>query len=603
MKLCPTKFHANTKQIYGFDIETYDKNKKFLMASIYGDNFVKVFYNKRDTIDFLKQKRFMNSIISATNLQFDFFGTFFNQPEELKWKLLWRGSNLLYAKSYIHNREFDSKYKQKGNTDITFIDTMNYAQFSVDKLGKILDIPKLKTPAFIGHKPNSKAEWEEMTTYNIRDSQISQKIIKFFFSAFSDLGATPKLTIASTAMSLYKNRFLKETYNQISSFDLLEQFQGYYGGNTHAYSRGKIEDYYYYDFNSLYPSVMRNEYPDPNSMRITHKNTLWYIENYQGLSKVSVYCPYMKYPLLPYRHKDKSEQKLLFPVGNFTGWYTHAELNEALRLGYIIKKVHKTYYYLDECLPFRDYVEELYNLRLQYKKEGNAMELVVKLLMNSLYGKFGQKFLDRDNWEVFNHTIEQLNSLKSFERIGNYIMTKKDAKPAAFCIPIWAIYTTAYARLKLHEYMLKADPVYVDTDSLITKKKFASSDKLGKLKLELYINNGMIVKPKFYTITGPQGDKLVHFCKIKGLGVKVDKKLFYKFIKDPQMVYNKFMKFKESLRRKMTPNEIIEMKKCMDLEDNKRLWQHKFDFTFEESKPLEIVNYDHLLTDRIITKQ
>ena len=39
---------------------------------------------------------------------------------------------------------------------------------------------------------------------------------------------------------------------------------------------------------------------------------------------------------------------------------------------------------------FKEYVETLYNLRLSYPKS-DPMNLIAKLLMNSLYGKFGMK--------------------------------------------------------------------------------------------------------------------------------------------------------------------------------------------------------------------
>jgi len=32
-------------------------------------------------------------------------------------------------------------------------------------------------------------------------------------------------------------------------------------------------------------------YPNPNTKRITHKNTDFYIMNYDGMSKIDIYCP------------------------------------------------------------------------------------------------------------------------------------------------------------------------------------------------------------------------------------------------------------------------------------------------------------------------
>lgn len=580
-KLNPTKWRNFSKKIYGFDIETYDDNKKFLMASIYSDNFKKSFYEKRKLIEFFKKPMFKNSYVAATNLQFDFMGTFYKEPEILKFRWLWRGSDLLYAKTYINNGEFTPKF-ENNIRPVCFIDTLNYVKLGVDDLGKLLNVPKLKSSVknILGKYPDNMTEWETMRVYNMRDAEISQKIVKFLFEAFNSLGANVKLTVASTAMSLYKNRFLKNTYYRHFPESLTEQFEAYYGGNTHAYCRGSINDYYYYDFNSLYPDVMRNEYPDPNTKRESNKNTIYYIDNFEGVSKVDVSVNYIDYPFLPY----KTSSKLIFPYGTFTGWYSHLELREAMKLGYVVKKVYKSIYFKDTCRPFEDYVNELYSLRLKYKKEKSPMELVVKVLMNSLYGKFGQRFTNRDNWMPFNLTKEELYRLDFFERFGEFIRVKKDyTEPSAFCIPVWALYTTAYARIKLYDYIIRSQPVYVDTDSLITKKRFEDSDKIGRLKFVCKITNGIIVKPKFYLINSES--------KIKGIGVRISKDMFLNFIRNPEITYTKFMKFKESIRRGFIPNEIQSITKVMSLEDDKRLWGESFDLnSFQVSRPLKIID-------------
>lgn len=588
----PTKQRDFNKQIYGFDIETHAKNKKFLMASIVGDNFKNIFYNKRNLINFLKEKKFKSSYVAASNLGFDFMGLFYGSKEMEEFTMQFRGSDLIFAKTYIKNKEF-SKNFQKNAKPLTFIDTFNYASLSVEKLGKIIGVSKIQKPSFLGQQPKNKKEWDEMIAYNLKDSEISKKAIEFFFESFSALGANPKLTIASTAMSLYKNQFLKQTYFRHHIPDLLNEFRAYYGANTHAYSRGRIKNYNYYDFNSLYPAVMQNEYPDPNTLRITEKNTTFYIDSFEGISNVEVFCPYMEYPFLPYR----KDNKLFFPIGNFRGWFSHVELKKAIDLGYTIKKVYKTYYFKETCLPFRDYVIYLYEKRKEYQKDNNPMEYVVKILMNSLYGKFGQKFIDRDNWQPFNHTIEELNKLDFFERVGDFIRIKKPIdEPRSFCIPIWALYTTAYARIKLHDVIRKSRAIYCDTDSIITKKEYYSSDKLGELKLEHFIKDGIIVKPKFYIINGK--------AKIKGMGTKISAAIFMEFLKNPTLTYEKFMRFKESIRRGFIPNEIQEITKTMSLEDDKRIWDSPFDpESFQSSQPVkvegDIIHYDISMEKRI----
>lgn len=592
LKLSKTQQRGFNKPIFGYDIETYSRKNKFYCASLYAKykypdwdykNY-KTFFSKRDIIEEFKTSKFRNSFIAATNLQFDFIGTFFKEPEELGFNMLFRGSELIIAKAYINNKIFKPRRKDFSTAhSLTFIDTRNYAMLSVEKLGKILTLPKLIKPKSLGKIPQTEKEKQELVTYNIRDSEISQKAIEFFYKSFINFGATPKSTIAATSMSLFKNKYLHTDYFVHPVDTLLGQFKSYYGGRCEAFSRGLIKNYNYFDVNSLYPFCMTKEFPDPNTLRITYKNDISYIKDYDGISDVDIEAPYLKYPLLPVR----TETKLYFPVGTWRASYTHIELRKALELGYKIKKIHKMYYFTKNISPFKEFVTDLYYLRLKYQEENNPMEYVLKILLNSFYGKLGQRFWDRDNWQPFNLTLEELNKLDSFERFGNYIRTvKKLTRPANFCFPIWASYVTSYARLHLYDFIVRSNPIYCDTDSLITRKDFGDSKKLGELKLEFPIKYGFIVKPKFYAILNKNNDEIV---KIKGMGTRLTLKEFEAFLKHPTKTYDKFVKFKEAMRRKLDPNEIIEMSKEMKLEDNKRLWKNAFDpYKFESSEPVSM---------------
>ena len=565
--------------VYGYDIETCNNNQDYVLGCLYG-NEKKFFYSKKQFIKEVSKNKYAGCYIACTNLGFDFLGTFHGEKEELQFNTLFRGSSLILAETYIINNKFSKIPPKTGKRQkLYFIDTMNYAPMSVEKMGKILGVPKIDKPIFLGERPKNSEDWDLMRHYNARDSKISKEFIDFLFNGFVKLGAEPKKTIASTGMDLFKRKYLNDVYYTHTSDILVEQFLGYYGAMVQAFKRGLIEDYNYYDYNSLYPDVMRNEYPDPNSLRVTFKNTNFYINTYHGMSKVEIYCPDIDKPLLPYRH----DKKLLFPTGTFTGYYTHIELREAHKLGYVIKKVYKTFYYKKCCKPFKDYVTDLYCLRKKYKDNNDNMEIVVKLLMNSLYGKFGQKFENRDNW-ISAPTMEQLNKCNFVERFGEYFRIKQTSRPSAFCIPIWASYITAYARIKLYDIIKHDDVVYCDTDSVITKKSYKSSKELGKLKLELRVMNGYIVRPKFYSLIGYNDERIV---KIKGLGKKIHIYEFKDIMINGKAKYKKFVKFKEHMRRNIPLNGIMDIEKNFSTEDNKREWLSDFSImSMQSSVPL-----------------
>lgn len=583
--LKPTKQRMFNKKIFGFDIETANDNKEFVVASIVGENYKKFFYTKGQLNEEVKNNKiFRNAVIFATNLSFDFFGTFFNEKDAENFFTLFRGSDLLLAKTYFYKEEFhkEAKIKTKSLKSLLFLDSMNFAKLSVAKMGEIIGLSKLKSPSFLGKEPQSEQEWKILKDYNLRDSEITLQFMEFLIKSFETLGATFKNTLASTSMSLFKNKYLDQNYFQPSEEILIEQFKSYYGGRTEVFKRGYFKDYNYYDFNSLYPSVMVDEvFPNPNTLRITRRNDLHHINNFEGISDVDIFVFPCKYPILPVRNE---EGRVIFPTGNIRGWYTHIELREAIKQGAVVKKVHKTQYFLETCTPFKGFMEDLYNFRNDLKAKNNPMEYVVKITMNSLYGKFGQKFLNRDNWiHVKMITEKDLEEAETIERKGEYIRLVQSSRPSSFCIPIWASYVTAYGRIKLHRAIEKYNPIYCDTDSLITRETIETSNQLGDLKLEMKIDEGIVVRPKFYALKDSEND----YIKIKGLAKRLNFLEFIGLMHYPKVEYDKFTKFKEALRRNLIPNQIIQVSKEFSLEDEKRIWKNKFNYhELEDSVPL-----------------
>ena len=137
----------------------------------------------------------------------------------------------------------------------------------------------------------------------------------------------------------------------------------------------------------LYPSVMLNEFPLSSSVKSVPFPLLKFINMYEGVTECEVMTPKnMNIPLLPLR----IDGKLKFPIGNFKGVWNNVELRKALSIGYKIRPI-KQIIYTETFKPFDTFVNAFYNKRLEFKKENNAMELVMKLILNSLYGKFAQK--------------------------------------------------------------------------------------------------------------------------------------------------------------------------------------------------------------------
>lgn len=60
-----------------------------------------------------------------------------------------------------------------------------------------------------------------------------------------------------------------------------------------------------------------------------------------------------------------------------------------MKLGYIFKLIDE--FKTDERRPFKDFVDELYSLRLNTKSK--AKQLFYKFILNTIYGKWAEKII------------------------------------------------------------------------------------------------------------------------------------------------------------------------------------------------------------------
>jgi hypothetical protein len=227
----------------------------------------------------------------------------------------------------------------------------------------------------------------------------------------------------------------------------------------------------------------------------------------------------MYVPLLPYRYNDK----LYFPTGKFEGYWDNELLRKAYELGYKIEP-KKAYVFRSEKL-FTEYIDKFYKLK-QRSKQKSAPYLIAKLLMNSLYGKFGQsqeseklvKALGKDE-------IDKLEIINAVDIDCGLFKAKTESKGTHF-IPQISLHVTALAQLVLYEFIERILDkgklvAYCDTDSIFTDLKLPTSKKLGDMKLEYDFKRGYFLRPKNYYIVKDKKDK----TKAKGYSKEFQKKL------------------------------------------------------------------------------
>jgi hypothetical protein len=211
-------------------------------------------------------------------------------------------------------------------------------------------------------------------------------------------------------------------------------------------------------------------------------------------------------------------------------------LYNAISHGYEIKVLNG--YLFEKKLIFEEYVDFLYEMKLNSAKD-TPDYIISKLLLNSLYGRFGMDpYLD--NHMIMNEKqfIELQNDPKKAVTNITYLGNGKEL--VSFCdIPpfdvsssydnskkgngmnisvIISAAVTSYARIHMSHFKTLKDLTlfYSDTDSIDINKPLPDKyvgKEIGKMKLEHTFNDALFLAPKVYGgITNSY-----EFIKIKGL--------------------------------------------------------------------------------------
>lgn len=400
----------------------------------------------------------------------------------------------------------------KGGAKLKFICTLNYWKASLDSIGETVGLPKLKAPG-LGDPCEA---WD---TYCRRDVEVLRTAVLAHIEQLKsdDLGGFA-ISAASQAMRTYRHRFMKHqllVHNQPDALQLGRE--AYVGGRNEAFRLGPLQaPVYVLDVNSLYPSVMRSRQYPVHLIGVDKHPTLATLARvsarYACIARVSLQCEVAHYPRL-------IEGRLCFPIGQFEATLAGPELALALRAGHVLD-CHT--YAAYECADiFTEYVDDMYQRRLDAAAQGHgAAASFYKLLLNSLYGKFGQRggkwenfaestdFLLRswDDWDI------QDKTLRKYRQIGHKVQRQELEGESRESIPAIAAYVTSYARVELLQMILEAgveNVHYVDTDSLfVTQLGYdrlnhrIDPQRLGCLKLVGKYQQVTIHGLKDYVIEG-----------------------------------------------------------------------------------------------------
>lgn len=390
--------------------------------------------------------------------------------------------------------------------------------------------------------------------YCLNDCISLYEILKTFNNIIKDVNGSIGYTIASTSLATFRKKFLKqelETYHIYNN-----HFQkAYYGGRTeifNMYARETDKPYYYYDINSLYPYVMRKyKYPVSKPKRVKYKS-IDEIKGKCGIMDVSICSPsYMDVPILPYHREDG---KLLFPLGKWRGLYEYSLIEKAIKYGYKIK-IHYAWEFISDYL-FKEFVDYFYTLKCN--SEG-AKKKIYKLILNSNYGKWGEK---NDRKELITDPNAKLEGLLPYDTHFGYAI-KEYKQHSAYHLPAISIRVTAQAQLTLYnlieKILMKNGTIYYcDTDSVITDIRLDTSPDLGDIKLEYEFKKGIFLAPKTYILELYDKDKYGQDKKIKTKGFTKELKPYIQDFKiwERALISQDYTPFMEEKIRPASLNEI-----------------------------------------------
>jgi DNA polymerase type B, organellar and viral len=521
-------------------IKDYNKYKVYIHNFSYFDSIflIKSLYKLGDKIKpIIRDGRFID---------FEFI---YNK----KYSLRFRDSMLLLP-SALSKLAINFNLENKGIFPYNFLDNKYNNKVNLDYIGKVprfkfFNLNNIIIKDFIKYMAYFKNRPWNLKFETIKYSELDVKILYDILIKFNEIiyskfnvDAFKYSTISSLAFAIFRTNYLKNHKIPLITGKIYDDLKpSYTGGGCDVYKPFSFEKkkIYGYDVNSLYPYVMGKELMPVGNPIYFEGDITKIKDNPFGFFEVEINAPEDLYtPLLQTRLKTENGKRTVSPVGNWIGTYFTEELKEAIKLGYSIKILRG--YLFEKDIVFDKFISDLYLLKQNSNKD-SADYIIYKLLMNSLYGRFGmspkmeshiildsntaeEKYLNNNKYIVTN----TINLDNNKELLSFYKKYDNELNKVNISIPI-ASAITAYSRIFMSKFKisLSNNLYYSDTDSLYLDTeldpKYVSDSILGKFKLEKIFEKALFLAPKMYAgkFINKNG-KLDQFIKIKGVKININ---------------------------------------------------------------------------------
>jgi len=456
-----------------------------------------IFYNNVEFVNFiLNHPNKMK--LWAHNLKFDIRLIVSALPSDWEYDTLISGSRLIRFRIFksretLNRRTGLQRYRK--DIKVEFRDSQALFPTTLAKIGAAIGLPKLEIDL----------ETEDLALlaeYCKRDSEIVIRSLLWFTSELSERGlldvnlSSIPLTISSLALKIFKR-----VNATIEKNVFIPMEQDNFFRNTYFGGRVEVFDYNpthvnYWDVNSLYPAVM--------SQNLFGLPPYTYSRDFGPLTLMvkASFVDFEDFPLIP----ERIGQSVYFRSGLKSALIHNFEFNVLQR----DNRIQNVEFYVNcsKFVPIFAYISELYSWRQHLKSLNDGFEKVLKFVMNTTYGKFGQKWIgkrletlsveraqalilqghDNVHFNVETQTFwREIEEIRRFQTVNCQIASR----------------VTALARFTLWNGLVSnSNACYCDTDSIVLPQTLSpnllvSESELGQWKLEWsdYVH---FIAPKFY---------------------------------------------------------------------------------------------------------
>ena len=401
---------------------------------------------------------------------------------------------------------FETQNKRKINK-VTIYDSLKVLNFSVAQVAESFNLGLIKGEIdYKKDRPLGYVMTAEEIEYLKNDVTIMAKALTIMFTQ-----NLTKMTIGSNALGQYKEMNQNfRLYFPVLPYDIDAQIrESYKGGFTYLnpYYKGKeVKQGSVYDANSLYPSIMYNEnLPIGEPL---YFEGCYELDRLYPLYVQKLTCAFRLKPtkipsiqiknnmsFLPNEYIETSDDELITLTLTNIDLALFFEQYDVYDIVY-----HGGWKFKQLKGLFKQYIDKYTEMKTMAKQEKNsALYLIAKLMLNSLYGKFGSNPNVRGKYPILNE-----------DGIIKYKLYPNEIKDSNY-IPV-ASFITSYARQKtiitsqlIRDYSLKFYGedyyIYSDTDSIhclkLKKDELMNLIDIDDYKLGAWKHEGDFIKAKF----------------------------------------------------------------------------------------------------------